>query len=107
MAIMLGIAGAVTILLTQSIVGLVLAMILAGIFSATNGVVISTLVMDLFEEKTKEAQAALGVLGTILGVVPSLILKEFLTEQNLLYLAIAICAAGVVLLKLLERKSQR
>lgn len=107
MAIILGIAGAVTILLTQNIAGLVLAMVLVGIFSATNGVVISALVMDLFEEKTKEAQAALGVLGTILGVVPSLILKEFLNTRQLLGLAIVICAAGIVLLKALERKHKQ
>ncbi len=100
----LGIAGAGMFLLTKNIVGLVLAMVLAGIFSAANGVVLPALVMDIFEEKTKEAQASLGILGIILGTVPSLILKEFLTEQSLLYLTIVICVVGIGLLKILESK---
>ncbi len=100
----LGIAGAATFLLTKNIVGLVLAMVLAGIFSAANGVVLPALVMDLFEEKTKEAQASLGILGIILGVVPSLILKEFISEQGLFYLTITICVVGIGLLKVLESK---
>lgn len=101
----LGIAGAVMFLLTKNIVGLVLAMVLAGIFSAANGVVLPALVMDLFEEKTKEAQASLGILSIILGTVPSLILKEVLTEGQLFILTIVICMVGIGLLKILESKN--
>jgi len=101
-SIVTGIIAAIIIILTNSVLPIILAMIFAGFFSATNGVVISALFIDMFGKKVKEAQAASGIIATLLGIVPAFILNQYLPTIQLLYLAVLLCLFGGISLRILE-----
>lgn len=101
-----GIIASLIVILTEGVAPIILAMLLAGFFSAANGVVISALFIDMFGRKVKEAQAANGVIGTIVGIVPAFILNKYLATTQLLYLAIFLCLLGGGFLKILEVKEK-
>jgi len=101
-----GIASAVLVILSHNIFPIIIAMVLAGFFSATNGVLISVLFIDIFTQKAKEAQAASGIIGTFLGIVPAFILNKYFSPTQLLFLAIFLCAVGGLSLGFLEFKQK-
>lgn len=103
-SVVTGIISALIIIFTNSVLPIILAMLFAGFFSATNGVVASALFIDMFGKKVKEAQAASGIMATLLGIVPAFILNKSLSTQNLLYLSIILCIIGAICLRILETK---
>lgn len=105
-SIVTGIIAAVIIILSHSVVPIILALLFAGFFSATNGVVISALFIDMFDKKVKEAQAASGVIGTVLGIVPAFVFNKYFSTTQLLYLAILLCLLGGISLRILEVKGR-
>lgn len=106
-SIVAGIGSAITIILSNKVFSTVLAMLLASFFAATSAVIIATLFIDLFDKKVKEAQAAAGIIGAILGIVPSFILNKYFSITQLLYLAIFLCLLGGLSLRILELKQQK
>lgn len=58
--------------------------------------------IDLFEERIKEASAALGILGLLLGTVPSFLLNQLLPQNQIFILAILFSLLGGISLRVLE-----
>lgn len=89
-----------------SIPALLAVMILLGLSGAMAGV-LGALMLDLFEEKIKEASSVLGNLSIILGVVPSFLLPQVLSQRELFGLGIILCLLSMITLFILQvRKKQ-
>lgn len=75
---------------------LVLVMVLLGLGGSLAGGAFTALMLDIFEEKIKEASAVLGNLSIILGVVPAFLLPQFLTQTQLFMVAIFLTILGLI-----------
>jgi len=62
------------------------------------------LMLDTFEEKIKEASSVLGNLGLILGIIPSFLLPQWLSQNQLFYLVIGLSLVGMVSLRTFEKR---
>lgn len=75
---------------------LALVMILLGLGGSLAGGAFSALMLDIFEERIKEASAVLGNLGLLLGVVPSFLLPQVMEKSQLFTIAISITVLGLI-----------
>lgn len=105
-SIFVGITAALLSIYSSTLPLIVLSMILIGFFSATNGVVIAAIFIDMFADQVKDAQAASGIIGTLIGIVPAFILNKHFTTVQLFYLGIFLCLLGGLALKILQIKER-
>ncbi|TSC88432.1 MAG: hypothetical protein G01um101416_100 [Microgenomates group bacterium Gr01-1014_16] len=82
---------------------LAVIMIFLGLGGSLGSAAFSALILDTFEDKAKEATAVLGNLSLVLGVVPSFLLPRWLTQTQLLHLALVLSAGGLISVWLFTR----
>ncbi len=102
-SIIASIIATIIFLYFSSLPALAVIMLLLGLGGSLGGGAFSALMLDTFEDKVKEASAMLGNLSLILGVIPSFLLSRWLTQTQLLYLALVISVGGLVFVWLFAR----
>ncbi len=102
-SIIASIIATVMFLRLSSLPALAIIMILLGLGGSLGGGPFSALMLDTFEDKVKEASAVLGNLSLIWGVVPSFLLPKWLTQTQLLYLALVLSIGGLIFVWLFAR----
>ncbi|PJC28312.1 hypothetical protein CO054_00815 [Candidatus Shapirobacteria bacterium CG_4_9_14_0_2_um_filter_39_11] len=96
---------AVTIFLNlKTLPALAFAMLLLGLGGSLGQGAFTALMLDTFEEKIKEASSVLGNLGLILGIIPSFLLPQWLSQNQLFYLVIGLSLVGMVSLRTFEKR---
>jgi len=96
---------AILLLLSKTTLpALALVMFLVGLSGSLGSSAGTALNIDLFEEKIKEASAALGILSLLLGTVPSFLANQILPQNQIFILAICFALLGAVFLRILEVK---
>lgn len=103
-SILMGILAVVLLLSANTLPVFALIMVLIGLQGSLGSAAGTALNLDLFEDKIKEASAALGVLSLLLGTVPSFLLNQFLAGEQMFLAAIFFSIVGGVCLRILETK---
>lgn len=102
-SILVSILAVIMFLHLSGLPALAVIMLLLGLGGSLGGGAFSALILDTFEGKAKEASAVLGNLGLVLGVVPSFLLPKWLTQTQLLYLALILSAGSLIFVWLFSR----
>lgn len=103
-SLLANVSAAVIFLSLQTLPILALVMILLGLGGSLGLGASTALMLDVFEDKVKEATATLSNLGLILGVVPSFILPTLISKNQLFYLAITFTLIGIITLRVFEKR---
>lgn len=88
----------------KTLLALALAMFFLGLGGSIGKAPFAALMLDTFEEKIKETSSVLGNLGLILGVIPSFLLPQWLSQNQLFYLAISLSLIGMATLRIFEKR---
>ena len=103
-SIFMGILAVVFLLSVKTLPTIALVMFLVGLQGSLGSSAGSALNIDLFEEKIKEASAALGIYTLLLGTTPSFLLNQFLSPDQLFILAVAFSILGGTCIRILQTK---
>ena len=103
-SIFVGILAVLLLLSKTTLPALALVMFLVGLSGSLGSSAGTALYIDLFEEKIKEASAALGILSLLLGTVPPFLANQILPKNQIFILAICFALLGAVFLRILEVK---
>lgn len=106
-SILMGILAVALLSSTTSLPTLALVMILIGLQGSLGSAAGTALSLDLFEDKIKEASAALGILSLLLGTVPSFLLNQWLGRSQIFLAAILLSLLGGISLRVLEIRPVR
>jgi len=87
-----------------SLLSIAIVMFILGLGGSLRTAAFEALMLDTFEDKVKEASAVLGNYGLLLGVVPSFLLAQKLSQNQLLYIAIGLSIAGIISLRVFEKR---
>lgn len=103
-SILTGVLAMILLLSVKTLPAIALIMFLVGLQGSLGGAAGAALNLDLFEEKIKEASAALGILSLLLGTVPSFLLNQFFSQNQIFGAAISFSILGGICLRALEIK---
>lgn len=87
-----------------TLLSIAIVMFILGLGGSLRAAAFEALMLDTFEDKVKEASAVLGNYGLLLGVVPSFLLAQKLSQNQLFYLAISLSVIGIVSLRIFEKR---